>query len=400
MKNEEAFRAFCEKRGVTHRLRRIQETEVLSEGRALFNGQKLVNFASNDYLGLSHHPLVIKRAQEFAASHGTGSTSSRLLSGTFPVYAKVEERLARGLGKEAALVMNCGYQANVTTLAALLDSEVVGKPVVVLADRLCHNSLLQGILLSGARLMRFQHKDYDQLAKLLRQQVGKDVHLAIVSDSVFSMDGDRADLPILIKFAREYGAMLYIDEAHSVGLFGPDGFGLCAEHKGEVDVVMGSFGKAFGGFGAYVACNGTLRDYLIQRCAGFIYSTALPPPVLGAADAVLELLPQMQNARDHLQRQVMRLRDALQKQGWNCGESTTQIMPVIIGEEQATLDLANALRENGILTLAVRPPTVPREMSRLRLSLSAAHSAEDINRLIAVMATQAERHARPVAQAS
>jgi len=400
MKNEEAFRAFCDKRGVTHRLRKIQETEVLAEGRVLYDGQKLVNFASNDYLGLSHHPLLVERAQEFAAAHGTASTSSRLLNGTLPVYTKIEERLAHGTGHEAALVMNCGHQANVTTLAALLDSEVIGKPVIAFIDRSCHNSQLQGIMLSGARLMRFQHKDYDQLANLLRQQTGKDVHLAIVSDCVFSMDGDCADLPTLIKLAHEYGAMLYIDEAHSMGLFGPDGFGMAAEYKDEIDVVMGTFGKALGSFGAFVACNGTIRDYLIQRCSGFVYSTALPPPVMGAVDAALELLPQMQSARDRLQKQAARLREALQQQGWNCGVSTTQIVPAVIGDEQATLNLAKTLRDNGILAPAVRPPTVAREQSRLRLSLSAAHSAADIDRLIEIMGKQAALHARPAARAS
>jgi 8-amino-7-oxononanoate synthase len=400
MKNEEAFRAFCEQRGAVHRLRRIQETEVLSEGRALHNGKTMINFASNDYLGLSHHPLMIKKAQEYAGTYGTASTSSRLLNGTLPVYTKVEERLAQGTGREAALVMNCGHQANVTTLAALLDKDVIGKPVVAFIDRSCHNSQLQGVMLSGARLMRFQHKDYDQLANLLRQQAGKDVHLAIVSDSIFSMDGDRADIPTLIKLAREYGAMLYIDEAHSMGLFGPDGFGFCADHKGDIDVMMGTFGKALGCFGAFVASNGTLRDYLIQRCSGFIYSTALPPQVMGAVAASLELLPQLEAARDHLQQQAARLREALQKQGWNCGVSTTQIVPVIIGDEQATLELAQALNAEGILAPAVRPPTVPREMSRLRLSLSAAHSVKDIDHLITVMAKQAERYARPRARAS
>ncbi|MDX2028831.1 MAG: 8-amino-7-oxononanoate synthase [Alphaproteobacteria bacterium] len=393
------YQAYGEKRRAAHQLRQLQETRILPEGRAERDGQNLINFASNDYLGLSQHPALIARAQDYVARYGAGMTASRLVTGNAPVYTAIEERLARGKGGETALVMNSGYQANVTLLAALADAEIVGRPVVVLADRLCHNSLLQGALLAGARLIRFRHNDYDHLDTLLREHSGK-AHVIIVSESVFSMDGDCADLPALIALAQRYEAMLYIDEAHATGLFGPDGFGFAAAHPGKIDVAMGTFGKALGSFGAYVVCSAILRDYLVQRCGGLIYSTALPPAVLGSIEAALELLPHMEKERTYVQAQAERLREALCTQGWNCGASTTQIIPVILGDEEAATELADILQQNGLLAVAIRPPTVPRGTSRLRLSVSAAHKEKDIDRLIEVMAAQASRFAVPAALAS
>jgi 8-amino-7-oxononanoate synthase len=399
-KNDNPYRTYCEQRAAAHQLRRLQDTQILPHGYAVRGGKKLLNFGGNDYLGLSQHPLLIQRAREFAEKFGAGSTASRLITGNAPVYAEIEQRLARGKGYEAALVMSSGYQANLTVLAALADAEVIGRPVTVLADRLCHNSILQGIMLSGARLMRFHHNDTDHLENLLRAQAGKDAHLIIVSESVFGMDGDCGDIKALGALAQKYEAMLYIDEAHATGALGPDGFGLCAAHKGTVDIAMGTFGKGLGSFGAYIACSHTIRDYLIQRCGGLIYSTALPPPVLGAIEAALALLPQLQNERVYLQAQSARLRRALQNQGWNCGASATHIIPIILGDEQAATTLAEILFEAGLFAPAIRPPTVPRGSSRLRLSLSAVHKAQDIDRLIAAMQTQAENFAAPRALAS
>jgi len=394
------YRAFCDKRKAAHHFRRLQTTQPTAGGRAVRDGQDLLNFSGNDYLGLSQHPLLIERAREYAARYGAGATASRLISGNHPAYAVIEDKLARAKGTEAALVLASGYQTNLAVLGALADAEALGKPVYVLADRLSHNSLLQGATLGGARLMRFHHNDGAHLAGLLQAQAAKGAHTIIVSESVFGMDGDRADIPALSARTKEYGAMLYIDEAHATGLFGPDGFGFSALHKGSVDVAMGTFGKALGGFGAYVACSTTLRDYLVQRCGGFIYSTALPPAVLGAIDAALDLLPQLAAERAHLIAQSARLKFALQAQGWNCGASTTQIIPVILGEERAATTLADILLKQGLLVPAIRPPTVPRGTSRLRFSLSATHKAEDIDRAIEIMAAHVSAFAAPSALAS
>ena len=400
MSIDDPYSAYCEKRKADHQFRELQETQTLQDGCALRDGKRLINFASNDYLGLSQHPLLIKRAREFAEKYGAGSTASRLISGNMPIYAEIEQKLARGKGYEVALIMNSGYQANLTVLAALADSEVIGKSVTVLADRLCHNSILQGIMLSGARLARFQHNDMDHLEKLLRAQEEKNAHCIIVTESVFGMDGDCADLVMLSALARRFGAMLYVDEAHATGLFGPGGFGLCAAYKGAAAVAMGTFGKALGSFGAYIACSQTIRDYLIQRCGGLIYSTALPPAVLGAIDAALELLPQLQSGGSYLKMNAARLRSTLRSQGWNCGASETHIIPVILGDEEAATMLAEALYKSGILVPAIRPPTVPRGTSRLRVSLSTAHKTSDINRLIEVMAACASVFATRQAVAS
>jgi 8-amino-7-oxononanoate synthase len=394
------YQAFCEQRKTAHQFRSLRATEVKSDGRAGRDGETLINFASNDYLGLSQHPALIAKSQDYAARYGAGSTASRLITGNHPLYDKIETTLSRGKGCETALIMNSGYQANLTVLAALADAEVVGKPVTVLADRLCHHSLLQGALLGGARLARFHHNDSAHLETLLKQQKEKDSHAIIVTESVFGMDGDCADLDILTALAQKYEAMLYVDEAHATGIYGPDGFGFCAAQKRKIDIAMGTFGKALGSFGAYIGCSQILRDYLIQRCGGLIYSTALPPSVLGTIEVALELLPQLQAERDYLTRQSSRVRDALRAQGWDCGNSTTHIIPVILGDEEAATTLAEILFQNGMLVPAIRPPTVPRGTSRLRLSLSAAHKTEDIDHLMAVMQSQAARFAAPKALAS
>ncbi len=400
MTDKNLYQAFCDSRMQAQLTRELRDTQVLPKGRAARDGKVFVNFAGNDYLGLTHHTALIARVQEYAARNGTGSGASRLVTGNASPHAVIEKKLAAGKNAEAVLIMNSGYQANVTVLAALADTEALGKSVTILADRLAHNSLIQGAVLSGARFMRFHHNDYAHLEELLKRESDKDTHVIIVSESVFSMDGDRADLTALIALKKKYGAMLYIDEAHATGVLGKDGFGLSTEHPGEIDVVMGTFGKALGSFGAYVATNAVLRDYLVQRCGGLIYSTALPPMVLGAMDAALDLLPSLESERAYVAQQAERVRDALKEQGWDCGVSTTQIIPVILGGEGAALALAQALEEKGVIAVAIRPPTVPRGTSRLRISLSAAHAVEDINYLIAAMAEQATAFTAPQALAS
>jgi 8-amino-7-oxononanoate synthase len=362
------------------------------------SGDALINFTSNDYLGLSQHPALIAGAQDYAARYGAGATASRLITGNLPPYEVIEDELARGKGCETALIMASGYQANLTVLAAVADAEVIGRNVCVIADRLIHNSLLQGALLSGARLSRYQHNDHEHLETLLRQNSDKNIQSIIVSESVFGMDGDRANLGILTELSTRYGAMLYIDEAHATGLFGKDGFGFCADYAGQVDIVMGTFGKALGSFGAYIACSRTLRDYLLQRCGGVIYSTGLPPSTLGSIAAALDLLPVLQAERDYIQTQAEKVRQKLTAQGWNCGASTTQIIPVLLSDEDAALTLAGELMHDGLLVPAIRPPTVPRGTSRLRISLSAVHRPEAVQKLIEVLASYAPEFATASAQ--
>lgn len=384
MKN--AYRDFCLAREESHLLRRLRDCEPLAHGLVRKDGRDLVNLAGNDYLGLSRHPALIEKARLYAAQSGTGAGASRLVTGNLPMLREIEARLAAGKAKEAALVLAAGYQTNLTVLAALADKGVLKRAVTVVADRLIHNSLLQGALLSGGKLARFQHNDLDHLETILRRESDAGHFCIIVSESVFGMDGDRAGLAALGDLASRFQALLYIDEAHATGVFGKDGFGLAADCPQAVDVVMGTFGKALGSFGSYIACSAQLRDYLVQRCGGLIYSTALPPPVLGSIAAAVELLPSLDAERAHLLSLAGVLREGLQSQGWDCGSSTTQIIPVIAGSEERVLHLAAALEAEGFLAAAIRPPTVPAGTARLRLSLSAAHRREDIERFVKLMA--------------
>ncbi|MDR3527123.1 MAG: 8-amino-7-oxononanoate synthase [Rhizomicrobium sp.] len=385
------YRDYCRLRDEANLLRQLRDAEPLAHGQVRRGGRDFVNLASNDYLGLSRHPALIQAAQAYAEAFGSGSTASRLVTGNHPAYAAIEERIATGKGKEAALLLASGYQTNLTVIAALADKAVVKRPVTILADRLVHHSILQGAVLSGARLQRFGHNDLYHLETLLQARRGEFVLIA--SESVFGMDGDRADLAALGELATRYGAMLYIDEAHATGVLGKDGFGLVADCPLAVDVAMGTFGKALGSFGSYIACSKLLRDYLVQRCGGLIYSTALPPPVLGSIAAALELLPNLVSDRAGLLELAEALRTALRGQGWDCGASTTQIIPVLVGAEAAVLELAARLEAEGFLVAAIRPPTVPAGTARLRLSLSAAHRPDDIARFITVMARLAVQFA-------
>jgi 8-amino-7-oxononanoate synthase len=387
------YRAYCDARAANDRLRRLQTATLAPKGRILRDGRACVNFASNDYLGLSQHPALSESACSYTKRYGAGVAASRLVTGENPEFAALEARMAAAKNQPAALIMAAGYQTNLTALAALAEPEIAGRPVTILADRLAHHSLLQGAVLSGARLMRFRHNDCDHLESLLRSRTAKGDYCVIVTESVFGMDGDLADLARIGALARDHGALLYVDEAHATGVFGARGYGLCEDVPELVDVAMGTFGKALGGFGSYLACDADIRDFLVQRCGGFIYSTGLPPAVLGAIDAALTLVPQMARERELLLSRAEVFRAALRAQGWNCGASASQIVPVIVGGEAETLTLAAELERRGFWVAAIRPPTVPRGSSRLRISLSAAHTADDIAALIAALSEFAPKNA-------
>lgn len=351
-------------------------------GTVLRNGRVLINFSSNNYLGLATHPLLIERANEWAAAWGAGATASRLVCGTFDLHEQVEARLAVMKGTEAALIFNSGYQANSAVLPALFDRAMLNDEPLVFADRLIHASMHHGCRGAGVRALRFRHNDLGHLEQLLIAHTGKPGVRFILTESVFSMDGDRADLGGLVALAERHDAFLYVDEAHATGVLGPRGMGLAGEFSGRVDLVMGTFSKALGGFGAYIACSHRLKDYLVNRCAGFIYSTALPPAVLGAMDAALELVPTLELERVRLHANADRLRQALRDIGLNYGDSTTQIVPVMVGDTAAAIAASQALEVEGVLGIAIRPPTVPNGTSRIRFALSAEHGQVEMDRLI------------------
>lgn len=358
-----------------HSLRSLQEVTPLDGPYVMVDGRRLINFSSNDYLGLAKHHQLIERAIEFTRKYGAGSTASRLVCGNAPFFAAVEQKLAALKGTESALLFNAGFQANVSMLAALAD-----RHTLILADRLCHSSIIQGCRLSRAKLVRFRHNDPLHLEELLEAQPKDGGRILIITESVFSMDGDCADLDACIRIARKHEALLIVDEAHATGVAGPAGMGLgCGK---DIDVLMGTFGKACGGFGAYIACSRLIRDYMINFCAGFIYTTALPPAVLGAIDAALDLVPGMDAERAHLHGLAERLRTGLAGQGFDTGGSASQIVPVIIGAEPATLAMSRHLEAKGILAVPIRPPTVESGQARIRLTLSALHTQDQIDGLI------------------
>ncbi|OIQ87269.1 8-amino-7-oxononanoate synthase/2-amino-3-ketobutyrate coenzyme A ligase [mine drainage metagenome] len=378
---EDKWRACLAGLDSTGRHRALRPVERREDGRLEIGGRLLVDFSSNDYLGLSRHPALIARAQAFAQRWGAGSGASRLVCGNLPPFSEVERKLAAGKGAEAALVFVSGFQANSSIMPALFDPQVLGKPPLVFCDRLNHASMHQGCLAAGVRQLRFRHNDLEHLEELLRKHADDGAPRFILTETVFSMDGDRADLAGLTALAERYGAFLYLDEAHATGVLGETGFGLASGLAGPHCLVMGTFSKALGGFGAYVATTATLRDYLINRCPGLIYATALPPAVLGAMDAALDLIPTLEAERARVAGHGRRFRAALAAAGLDTGASSTQIVPVILGGERQALDVAHALEGEGLLGVAIRPPTVPPGTSRIRFALSARHSDAEIDRL-------------------
>jgi len=347
--------------------------ETLPGGRVRVGGRVLLNLSSNDYLGLSQDPRLIDAAKDAAARWGVGAGASRLVVGHLALHEEVEARLAAFKGTEAAVIFSTGYMANLGAISAL-----VGPDDTVFCDRLNHASIYDGIKLSGANLARFPHGDLDRLEALL-QKTGTGRRL-IVTDSVFSVDGDLAPLQGLVELRDRYGAMLMVDEAHATGVLGPHGAGL-AKALGlthRIDVHMGTFSKALGSLGGYVAGDLRLIEYLHNRARSFIYSTAMPPPVLGAIAAALNIVVQEPERRRYLLSEAQSFRQILTQAGFDILGSETQIIPVLVGDNAPTLSLAARLREHGLMAVALRPPTVPPGRSRVRFSLSAAHSPEDL----------------------
>ncbi|MDR3505959.1 MAG: aminotransferase class I/II-fold pyridoxal phosphate-dependent enzyme [Acidocella sp.] len=359
------------------RRRRLRVADRLPDGRVRVDGgPPLLDFSSNDYLGLSHHPALIRRACEYAERWGAGAGASRLVAGNLPPFPEIEAKLAAAKGTEAALILVSGVQANLTLLPALLDSRYLGAEPLVYADKLNHASLIQGCVGAGVRQIRFRHNDLEHLEELLERDKDLPRPRFIITESVFSMDGDCANIPALRTLAERYGAFLYLDEAHATGVLGENGFGLA--HGLRQGLVMGTFSKGMGGFGAYVSCSAALREYLVNRCGGVIYATALPPAVLGAMEAAIDLVPSLSAERAHLAELAANFRARLNETGLDTGTSATQIVPVILGGEERTLSVARALEAEGFLGVAIRPPTVPNGTSRIRFALSARHSEADI----------------------
>lgn len=364
----------------TNNLRRLPV--VRHSGREVeVNGNVMLNLSSNDYLGLAvHMPLRMEfmhslRPETFLPS----SSSSRLLTGNFDIYTRLEEVLARMFKKESALVFNSGYHMNTGILPAMSDARTL-----ILADKLVHASIIDGIRLSAARCIRYRHNHYEQLEQLLASHHAGYDKIIIVTESIFSMDGDEADLRRLVTLKRQYNnVLLYVDEAHGVGVRGAHGLG-CAEEQdcvADIDFLCGTFGKALASVGGYIVCSRTIRDYLVNKMRTLIFTTALPPVNLMWTLFVLEHLDSFNIQRQQLQQISSLLKEALRKKGYDC-PSSSHILPMTLGDSGETVLKAEALQRKGFYALPVRPPTVPDGTSRIRFSLTAAITEEEIRNLI------------------
>ncbi len=341
------------------------------------DGQPLLAFCSNDYLGLANHPQVIEAWQAGAARWGVGGGASHLVVGHSGPHHALEEALAELTGRPRALLFSTGYMANLGAVTAL-----VGQGDTVLEDRLNHASLLDAGLLSGARFKRYLHNDPQSLATRLEKATG---NILVVTDGVFSMDGDLADLPALAREAQARGAWLMVDDAHGFGPLGATGGGI-VEHFGlsleQVPVLVGTLGKAFGTAGAFVAGSDDLIESLIQFARPYIYTTSQPPALACATLKSLELLRSEHWRREHLQALIHQFREGAQQIGLTLMDSFTPIQPILIGDSERAMRLSRLLRERGLMVTAIRPPTVPAGSARLRVTLSAAHSAAQVQLLL------------------
>lgn len=359
-----------------YRSRRVLESPQTPN--VVVDGKEYIAFCSNDYLGLANHPQVIAAFQNAANSFGVGSGASHLVAGHSSEHHALEEELATFTGRERALLFSTGYMANMGAITAL-----VGQGDAIFEDRLNHASLLDGGLLSGARFQRFLHNDLINLQTRLDKTEAE--RKLIVVDGVFSMDGDCAPLPELAVLAQKNNAWLMVDDAHGFGCLGKSGGG-SAEYFGltqnELPILMGTLGKAFGTFGAFIAGSETLIETLIQFSRSYIYTTAMPPAVAAATRVSLQLLQAENWRREHLQTLITRFRRGAQQLGLQLLDSFSPIQPIIIGDEARTLAMAEKLAARGILIIAIRPPTVAPGSSRLRITFSAEHTLEQVDLLL------------------
>ncbi len=347
-----------------------------------------VNLSSNDYLGLSDDPFVQERAAKAIRDFGTGGTSSRLLAGTSSLHRELENKLATFFSKEAALVFSSGYHVNIGALPVL-----AGAGDIIFVDRLCHASILDGVKLSDARFATFGHNNLEDLSSLLSERRHKYRRAWVVTEGIFSMDGDCPPLQKLIELAHKHDALVYFDEAHSIGLYGPQGKGWAASQGllDSIDVFVGTFSKSLASQGGFIASNGTIIDLLISRCRSFIYTTALAPAAAGAALGALERWPALDDRRKLLIDWGNDLRSELKNLGFNTGPSQSQIVPVMTGDVAATQKLSAHLLTHGFFVPSIRPPTVPVGEGRVRLSLTVGAAEKAKRGLIQAFASFTDR---------
>lgn len=339
------------------------------------DGREMLNLSSNDYLGLSSNPRLIDdfRAETDVMALAYSAASSRLLSGNHQYYKMLEDDLADLYDKESALVFNSGYHANIGILPAL-----TGKRDLIVSDKLVHASIIDGLRLSEAQMLRYRHMDYEHLHSILTQHREEYENVFIVTESIFSMDGDVADLQQLCEIKKEFDCFLYVDEAHAIGVRGTNGLGCCEEQActEDIDFIVGTFGKAFASMGAFVVCEELFREYLINTQRSLIFTTALPPVNVAWTRFVLNRMPEFYDLRVKLAGVSERLREVLVEKGFET-RGSSHIVPMVCGSNENSVEMAELLQDNGFFALPVRYPTVPKNEARIRFSLNASIAMED-----------------------
>jgi 8-amino-7-oxononanoate synthase len=358
-------------------LRVLKPADLRRDGKIYFDGAELFDFSSNDYLALSDHPRLKEASKKAVESLGASASASRLLSGDLKIHHQLEDRVAEFKGRESALVFNSGYQANVGIVSALYD-----KGDAVFCDRLSHASIIDAVRLSGAKLFRFGHNDLEHLESLLKKEGDKFTNRLIVTETVFSMDGDKSPLKELVNIKDKHSCFLMVDEAHATGIFGPNGAGVVEEEglSDRIELIMGTFSKALGSFGAYLACSEKIKQYLINSCRSFIYSTALPPAVIAANIEAINIVKDEPSRRRTLLANADFFRTRLCGEGFDVPGSS-QIVPLIVGDCGRAARLSGKLQQNGFWVLPIRPPTVPQGQARLRFSLTYHHPNQLLEKL-------------------
>jgi 8-amino-7-oxononanoate synthase len=377
-------------RGLYRRLRCVSGPQG---PRVLLDGRPVLCLCSNNYLGLADHPRVREAAAEAAMRYGAGSGASRLVSGNMTIHRRLEAQLAAFKRAEACVLFGSGFLANAGVVSAL-----AREGDVVFSDALNHASIVDGCRLARAETFVYDHCDVDHLEWGLRQAEGRGA--LIVTDGVFSMDGDAAPLGEIVELAQRYDARVMVDEAHGTGCIGPGGRGLVAQHglEDEVDVIVGTLGKALGSYGAYVLCDDSMAKYLVNTARTLIFSTALPPPAVAAAMAALELLSEQPRRVEKLQRNARVLREALADGGLPVEGGETPIVPLVVGDAGAAVAVSDRALERGIFAQAIRPPTVPPGTSRLRLAVMASHTRSELRAAARVLAGVVPAEARQAAE--
>ena len=379
----DAFKQQLEQLSAKNQYRSIPD--LVHQGRYIMReNRKMLNMSSNDYLGLASNENL---CQSFLQQYGDNfpsftSSSSRLLTGNFPIYTDLEQLIAQRFQRESALLFNSGYHANLGILPALTTTKSL-----ILADKLVHASMIDGIRLSQCEFFRYRHNDYEHLKNLLEKNAGKFDRTFIVTESVFSMDGDVSDLNYLVQLKKQFpNTYLYVDEAHAIGVYGKKGLGIAerANVIADIDLLVGTFGKALASMGAYVVCDKILKECLINQMRPLIFSTALPPFNVAWTHFIFERLPQLSKERTHLEQLSAFLRQEVEHRT-QIMPSQTCIVPYILGENEATVAKAKDLQEQGYYCLPIRPPTVPKGTSRIRLSLTADMTMDEVKQFVACL---------------